>query len=308
MRKTLLACVITAMVVGAGSATAASLITGKDVKNNSLTGADIKNLRCGDFEKKARARICGAQQTAASLQTTAGSTQPASNGRDGAPGPKGDQGKQGDKGEKGDRGEPAVRLVNDAQRLGFTNAFTGADEAPSFKNDMLDLSTQGQRVGVNIPVESGTRLADLSGLTYRAMGNSTTLAAYVRMVIDTNGAAAGGTTSLFFEPEYQNGYGNSGKDLQANVFQTWDTLSGTWWVGSDVPNTEFCSPVGPNANTPCGFAAYNHSFEDYVNAFPDAVITEAILRTGGGWPAFTGGVDYLKLGVGDSMTVFDFAH
>jgi hypothetical protein len=43
VKKTLIACVVTALVVGGGTATAAQLITGDDVKNGSLTNADIKN-------------------------------------------------------------------------------------------------------------------------------------------------------------------------------------------------------------------------------------------------------------------------
>ena len=42
MRRAIIACVIVALVAGATSATAAKLITGKDIKNGSVTGADIK--------------------------------------------------------------------------------------------------------------------------------------------------------------------------------------------------------------------------------------------------------------------------
>lgn len=48
--KIIACCTATALVVGATSATAASLITGKDVKNNNLTGANIKNIRTGDIK------------------------------------------------------------------------------------------------------------------------------------------------------------------------------------------------------------------------------------------------------------------
>ena len=43
MLRTIIACVIVALVAGATSATAARLITGDDIKNGSITGADIKN-------------------------------------------------------------------------------------------------------------------------------------------------------------------------------------------------------------------------------------------------------------------------
>jgi Collagen triple helix repeat (20 copies) len=47
--KVVAACAVTAVVVGGTTATAASLITGADVKNNSLTGLDVKNLRTSDI-------------------------------------------------------------------------------------------------------------------------------------------------------------------------------------------------------------------------------------------------------------------
>src|SRR6185436_11235921 len=40
---TLIACVITALLIGGGTATASSLITGAKIKDNSITGKDIKN-------------------------------------------------------------------------------------------------------------------------------------------------------------------------------------------------------------------------------------------------------------------------
>ena len=41
--RVLVAVLVTILVVGVGSVEAARLITGGQVKNNSLTGADVKN-------------------------------------------------------------------------------------------------------------------------------------------------------------------------------------------------------------------------------------------------------------------------
>ena len=42
MRKTIVACALVALAVGATTATAAQLITGKQIKNGSITGKDLK--------------------------------------------------------------------------------------------------------------------------------------------------------------------------------------------------------------------------------------------------------------------------
>ena len=43
MRKTIVACVATALIVGAGTATAQQLITSSDIKDGTIKGADMKN-------------------------------------------------------------------------------------------------------------------------------------------------------------------------------------------------------------------------------------------------------------------------
>jgi hypothetical protein len=79
-----------------GSSYAALKITGKDVKNNSLTGADIKNLTGKDVKNNS---LTGADVRKQSLQAD-----------DFMPGqlPAGSPGLKGDPGTKGDKGEPGL--------------------------------------------------------------------------------------------------------------------------------------------------------------------------------------------------------
>ena len=53
MQRAILACVVTALVVGGGTATAATLITSSDIKDGTIKGADIKNgtIKHGDIKK-----------------------------------------------------------------------------------------------------------------------------------------------------------------------------------------------------------------------------------------------------------------
>ena len=87
---------LTALVVGAATATAATVITGKNVKDGSLTGGDIKrgSVPLGDLSKGAQALIkrAGAQgpQGAPGAQGTPGAP-----GAQGGPGPQGGAGPQG---------------------------------------------------------------------------------------------------------------------------------------------------------------------------------------------------------------------
>lgn len=95
---------IALFAAGAGSATAGSLITSKQIRNNSVTGADIKNrsIKAKDLARSA-------------IPTTAGSGVAGSNGSDGAPGPigpKGEKGETGGKGDTGDRGPSSAKMVH----------------------------------------------------------------------------------------------------------------------------------------------------------------------------------------------------
>jgi hypothetical protein len=111
LRKTLII-VVAILAVTGGSATAAKLITGKDVKDSSLTGKDVKNRSLGvsDLSAAARAALTG-------QKGPAGPAGPA--GANGINGTNGTNGKDGAKGERGPSDGFAIHIegiktINDA--------------------------------------------------------------------------------------------------------------------------------------------------------------------------------------------------
>ena len=108
MRRTIIACLIVALVAGATSATAAKLITGQDIKNGSVTGADIKDKSISneDIEngKLYKKKLSKAVRDQLNEQGTPGPK--GANGATGPQGPKGANGATGPKGDKGDKGDP----------------------------------------------------------------------------------------------------------------------------------------------------------------------------------------------------------
>jgi hypothetical protein len=97
----------------AGTATAAKVITGKDVKNSSLTGADIKDgsLAAKELSKAARASLAGKTGPAGAT----GAAGPA--GPVGPAGAAGATGPAGPKGDTGDRGPSNVLVYTDDSHL-----------------------------------------------------------------------------------------------------------------------------------------------------------------------------------------------
>lgn len=88
-RSTTLVISLVALASAGTTATAASLVTGKDVRNGTLTGADVKNrsLRGADV---ARGTIPADRLTTAARASLRGATGPAGTaGPQGAPGPQG---------------------------------------------------------------------------------------------------------------------------------------------------------------------------------------------------------------------------
>jgi hypothetical protein len=151
VRTTLIACVVAALVVGGGTATAAKLITSKDVRNGTLTGADIRNgsIAFRDLARGTQTRINGS-----------GGTPLGSPGAPGTPGAKGDKGdpgtngtnglpgEDGDKGDKGDKGDVGVANIetdgpypgrpdsqHNLQNLGNPPGSEGAQSTAAWEND-----------------------------------------------------------------------------------------------------------------------------------------------------------------------------
>ena len=112
MRKTILACAVVALIVGSTSATAATLITSKDIKNGTITAKDIKR---GSISSSRLARGVRQQLQRVGAQ-----------GGPGVVGPKGDKGDGGGKGDKGDKGDRGV------SRLEADGPYPGATDLGSF--------------------------------------------------------------------------------------------------------------------------------------------------------------------------------
>jgi hypothetical protein len=156
--RTIVVAVICALVVGATGAVAADLITGKDIKNNSIAAKDLK--------KKLRKKI-GRSGTA------------------GAPGQTGPQGTQGPQGPAGPAGADAVALVTS-----LVPDETGDGPAPPAWGERVsagcgsgtgDANVDGDTLEFNLPDAAGSdavganfngfnglTLADLSEITYHA--------------------------------------------------------------------------------------------------------------------------------------------
>lgn len=98
----------------AGSATAGSLISSKQIKNNSIKSADIKNrsIKGIDLHKSAIPTTAGSGIAGANGTTGA-------KGNDGAPGP---IGPKGDKGDTGDRGPSNATMVHRDGAFDLDNA------------------------------------------------------------------------------------------------------------------------------------------------------------------------------------------
>jgi hypothetical protein len=105
VRKTIVACVLVALAVGATTATAAQLITGKDIKNGSITGKDIARKSIG------KKKLTAAVQRALAKQ--------------GATGPQGPAGAKGDKGDKGDRGDGITRVTSLSSNFDAPSGWVG---------------------------------------------------------------------------------------------------------------------------------------------------------------------------------------
>lgn len=133
----------------------------------------------------------------------------------------------------------------------------------------------------------GTRLADINKLgyaTYRTSGNDQQVTA-LNMEIDYNGPdAAGGFTTLVFEPVYNPDQG----PVVNNTWQTWDAYNNgnaIWWSTRAIPGV-------------CATSCYV-TWSQIVASNPDATILGGYgFNQGSGNPNLTASVDALSIGTG----------
>lgn len=141
----------------------------------------------------------------------------------------------------------------------------------------------------------GTKLSDINAIsysTYRFAGNLQQVTA-LNMEVDYNGPeAAGGFTTLVFEPVYNTDQG----PVVSSQWQDWDALNGgnaVWWSTKAIPGV-------------CAFTCYV-SWSDIVAANPDATIVGGFgVNQGSGNPALTAAVDALTLGTATDTVTYDF--
>ena len=153
MKKTIVACVAVALLAGTTSATATSLITGKqirdgsvggrDVRNASLRGRDVKNgtILRRDLSKRVRAlldRAAAQGVTGAAPGAKGDSGAAGAKGDAGATGAKGDTGATGAKGDKGDTGATGAPGATGANGSNGANGAPGADGADGANGDKGD--------------------------------------------------------------------------------------------------------------------------------------------------------------------------
>lgn len=143
----------------------------------------------------------------------------------------------------------------------------------------------------------GAALADVDALSYAAYrsSSSTNSAAQtisLNMVIDYNGPAAGGFTTLVFEPIYNLAQG----PMQLDTWQTWDAFAGggaIWWSTRAIPGV-------------CAFTCYV-PWSTIVANNPDATMGVLGFNIGSGWAGeYKGYADALALGLGGSGVTYDF--
>lgn len=278
-------------LVGAGGATAASLINGKNIKTRSIPGNRIKrgNIGGAELSKSVRAAL---------------NKRPL----------KGDKGDKGDTGPAGESNAAAV-VVTGANLKGFSLRPGGDDAAanngtltftpgpatpPLGQNSLKMVTTNGKPVRVDFPQFPGNDrplFADLSTAVYSSYINNTpnpSLDVSFKVTVTGANTVNGGTgfSTFVFEPSNNADQG----PITTGKWHRHYPQRGKWYstgalVGGGCTNT---------ANT-C-------TMQELAAANPNAVVQSVHLDIGqnnGSDAGFSANVDDLRLGFTGSFTRYD---
>ena len=324
MRKSILAAALAVLIVGGGSATAAKLISSKDIRNGTIRNADVhkSSISLNRLSPGVQRLL---KQVSENSQVTADSQS------SGAPGAKGDKGEKGDPGASGTNGSSgssgANGLDSDQPRVVQAGALRGFTLAPKGDNGDTDEngslafteppsdptlgkrslrfgSATGKPVAVYLPLPSGYSpsgqkplLGELTKASYGSLietqpQNALDVSFQIEVVKSTATRWPSGYTTVVYEP-YQNG---SSEKLDEWHRHSVDT--GLVWSTQALPSGD-CTQAKP-----C-------PFRTFVEQNPNAEVLTVKLRigqnSGEGWPGFVGYVDDISYGFGP-VTRFDLGN
>lgn len=177
----------------------------------------------------------------------------------------------------------------------------GPDTPPSGAGSVrfaLGANTDGVLVGTQN--HAGLRLADITTLAYATYQNTSPQAAALQFNVDYDDSDATNSWQgrLVFEPATIG-------PVQANTWQTWNALNGTWWstgtpVVGDVAAASPCTQA-----TPCTWAQVLTNFPNIANQ--SGPLAGILLKAGSGWAGgWDGNADMLHIQTGSFNIIYDF--
>jgi hypothetical protein len=289
VRKTILACVAVALIVGTTSATAATLITGKQIKNGSITGQDLKNgsVKGADLAQGIRSRLeqVGAQGGGVPIP--------------GAAGAKGETGAKGDKGDKGPQGDPGPK--RSSGNWGVINRNTIHSPTVELRSGPFDAPVGDG--SLNLAVADGTEKAAY-GNEIDFAGDSLDLEEvgfHVYTTGENNDAGANNMPSIAFEIDPNLAAGKPQNNYTSLVFMPAATASNAWSGYIDATTTGLWGLTGGAFNgTPCSINGSRCTFEAMMEYLEDGGSAATILSVG-----ITKGRDYEFHGAVDGLRIND---
>jgi hypothetical protein len=315
MSRAIVACVVTAILVGVGTAGAAGLLTSGQIKDGTIRNHDIhkKTISLNRLTPGVQRLI--AQHNAQNLQAPAGTT--------GATGPKGDTGAKGDTGPKGDRGVAGApgldsdqpRVVDANNLRGFTLApngdngdttangtvgFATPPVAPPLGSQALKFTSDtGKTVAAYAFADTGATspsavnpadpaIAELTHASYASLIHTPAPVAVndVALKMEVYGADVGtasGYTTVNYEP-YQNGSSDTVDQWHRHSFDR-----GLVWSSRNLTSGH-CTQANP-----CPFSTFALENPNAVVITVKFVIGQ---NSGDGWSGFEGYVDDFSYGFG----------
>jgi hypothetical protein len=168
---------------------------------------------------------------------------------------------------------------------------TGPEGTPLGSGSLqLTTNTGGEKVFLFNYDHVGTPLAEVDSVaysTFRQAGAAQQVAA-LNVQIDYNGAAAGGFSTLVFEPVYNTDQGA----VVSGEWQDWTADgSGTWWSTQPI-----------NGQCAGATAACDRTWDEIVASNPDATVLAVGVNQGSGNPGLVTNVDAFTF----DETTYDF--